>query len=107
MSKDLKPKQKLGQTKGVRRRRILSKIVLLVVLAGGGYAAYRYTTTTPVEVQVARVRRGEFTVAVHTRGEIRSTRSTMILAPQVPNPRITKLADSGKFVNAGDVVVEF
>ena len=107
MSKDLKPKQKLGQTASVRRRRIISTILLLLILAAGGYAAYRYTTTVPVEVLVARVRKGEFTIEVKARGEIRSTRSAVILAPQVPNPRITKLADSGKFVHAGDVIVEF
>src|SRR5512141_179885 len=101
MSKDIKPKIKLGQSAGERRRRIAGMIVLGLVLAGGGYAAYRYNTNVPVEVQVARVRKGEFTITVKARGELRSTRSTVIAAPQVPNPRITKLADSGRFVKAG------
>jgi len=107
MSSDLRTKQKLGQTSGARRRRIITGVLLLLILGAGGYAAYRYTTSTPVEVQVARVRRAEFTIAVKARGEIRATRSTVILAPQVPSPRITKLAESGKFVRAGEVVVEF
>lgn len=107
MSKDIKPKVKLGQSAESRRRRIITTILLLLVLSGGGYAAYRYNTSVPVEVQVARVRKGDFTITVKTRGEIRSTRSTVIAAPQVPNPRITKLAESGKFVRAGETVVEF
>lgn len=75
--------------------------------AGGIYAAYHYTGTTEVEVAVARVRRGDFIVSVKTRGEIRSTRSVLLTAPQVPDPRIVKLAESGKPIKKGDVVIEF
>jgi len=107
-SKDLKPKHKLGQASPAARRwRIVSWVVLLLALAGGGYAAYRYTSAAPVEVAVASVRKGEFQIVVRTRGEIRSTRSTILMAPQVPDPRIVKLAESGKPIKAGDVVVEF
>jgi HlyD family secretion protein len=107
MSKDLKPKQKLGQSAGTRRRRIAMWIVLFLAVGGGGFAAYRYNATAPVEVPVAQVRKGDFTITVKARGEIRATRSTMLTAPQVPDPRITTLAESGKFVKAGDVVCEF
>jgi HlyD family secretion protein len=106
MSKDLKPKQKLGQTGG-NKGRIILWVVLLLGLSGGGYAAYRYSTEKPVEVPVAAARRGDFTITVKTRGEIKSTRSTILTAPQVPNPRITKLFESGKPVKSGDTVVEF
>lgn len=106
MSKDIKPKQKLGQGGGARGR-IIAGVVLLVAVAGGGFAAYRYNTQKPVEVPVANVRRGEFVISVKTRGEVKSTRSTILSAPQAPNPRIVKLAESGKPVKAGDVVVEF
>lgn len=107
MSKDVKPKIRIGQTAATRRRQIISWVVLLLVLAGGGYAAYRYTGTTVVEVPVAKVRRGEFVISVKTRGEIRSTRSVVLAAPQVPELTITKLAESGKPIRKGDVVVEF
>jgi multidrug efflux pump subunit AcrA (membrane-fusion protein) len=107
MSKDLKPKVRLGQTAASRRNRILFWIFGTFALAGGSYAAYRYTATTPVEVPAARVRKGEFVIAVRTRGELKSTRSVILSAPQVPDPRITKLAESGKPIKAGDVVVEF
>lgn len=107
MSKDIKPKQKLGQTRASRRRRIAIWSAVLAVCAGGGYAAYHYTATTEVDVAVARVRRGDFIVSVKTRGEIRSVRSVLLTAPQVPDPRIVKLAESGKPIKKGDVVVEF
>jgi multidrug efflux pump subunit AcrA (membrane-fusion protein) len=98
MSKDLKPKQRLGQTEGSRRRSAVIWTVVLLGAVGGGYAAYRYSALdAPVEVPVAKVRKGQFVISVKTRGEIRSTHSEIISAPQVPDPRITKLAESGKF----------
>ncbi|MFB3827389.1 MAG: efflux RND transporter periplasmic adaptor subunit [Bryobacteraceae bacterium] len=82
-------------------------MVLGLAGAGGVYAAYHYTGTTEVEVPVARVRRGDFIISVRTRGEIKSTRSIILTAPQVPDPRIVTLAESGKAIRKGDVVVEF
>jgi multidrug efflux pump subunit AcrA (membrane-fusion protein) len=107
MSKDVKPKQRIGQTAGSRRRRILIWSVVLLAGGGGVFAAYRYAGTTTVEVPVTRVRQGEFIISVKTRGEIRSTRSVVLTAPQVPSPRIVRLAESGKPVKKGDVVIEF
>lgn len=106
MSKDVKPKQKLGQVGGGKGRMVIV-IGLLVAVAGGGFAAYRYNTQKPVEVPVAGVRRGDFVISVKTRGEVKSTRSTILTAPQAPNPRIVSLVESGKPVKRGDVVVEF
>ncbi len=108
MSKDLKPKQRLGQTPEAKRKRIIIWSVILLACAGGGYATYRYTNVAePVEVPVARVRRGDFVISIRTRGEIRSTRSQTIIAPQVPDLRITRLAESGRPVKRGDIIVEF
>jgi HlyD family secretion protein len=108
MSKDLKPKQRLGQTAGSRRRRLIINVVLVALLAGGAFAAYRYTNQTEkVEVSVARVRRSPFVISVKTRGEIRSVRSVTLTAPQVPMPRIVRLAESGRPIKKGEVVVEF
>jgi len=104
-SKDLKPSKKLGQTSGKGRYFVWA--FLLIALAGGGFAAYRYSAAKPVEVATIGVRKGEFTITVRARGEIRSTRSVVLAAPQVPNPRITKLAESGRPIKAGEVVVEF
>ncbi|HUQ95977.1 MAG TPA: efflux RND transporter periplasmic adaptor subunit [Bryobacteraceae bacterium] len=108
MSKDIKPKQRLGQS-GSRRKRILVWVIALSVSAAGGYAAYnKYTqTATKVEVPVQKVRRGEFVIAVKTRGEIRSVHSEILAAPQVPEVRLVKLAESGRPIKKGEVVVEF
>lgn len=104
MSIDVK-KQRLGQTSN--KGRYLGWLLGLLVLAGGGYAAYHYNTSKPIEVPVASVRRGEFVISVKSRGEIKSVRSTILTAPQVPNPRIVRLAESGKPIKRGEVVVEF
>lgn len=107
MSKDLKPKQRIGQT-GSRRKRIITWIVFGGLAASGAYAAYRYgNEKTVVEIQTAKVRRGEFVISVKTRGEIRSVNSVILTAPQVPDPRIVKLFESGKPVRKGEVVIEF
>src|SRR3954452_15828000 len=105
-SKDLKPKVRLGKSHPGRFKAIVWTVVLLI-FAGGGYAAYRYTGTTEVEVPVARVRRADFVVSVRVRGDIKSSRSTILKAPQVPGLRITRLAPNGRPVAKGDVVAEF
>ena len=105
-SKDVKPKHKIGHSRWSARKKILVW-ALLLLCATGAVAAYRMTATTAVDVPVARVRRGDFVISVKTRGEIRSTRSVILTAPQVPDPRIVKLAESGRPIKKGDVVIEF
>jgi multidrug efflux pump subunit AcrA (membrane-fusion protein) len=87
--------------------KIITWILGLTVGGGGLYAAYHYTGTTEVEVAVARVRRADFIISVRTRGAIKSAHSTILTAPQVPGLRIVHLADNGRSVKKGDVVVEF
>jgi HlyD family secretion protein len=107
MSKDVKPKQRLGQ-QASRKKKILTWSLLLLAGAGGLFAAYHYgTNTTQVDVQVAKARKGEFTISVRTRGEVRSVRSTILTAPQVPDPRIVHLAESGRPIKKGEVVIAF
>jgi HlyD family secretion protein len=107
MSKDLRT-GRLGQA-GSGKRKAITWAISLVMVGGGAYAAYHYTGVgeTKVEVPVAKVKVGDFIVSVRTRGEIRSTRSEILMAPQVPDLRITKLAETGKPVRRGDVIVEF
>ena len=107
MSKDLKPKQRIGRHIS-RRKRIVTWSILLLASAGGVLAAYHYsTTTTKVDVQVAKARVSEFIISVRTRGEVRSVRAEILRAPQVPSPRIVRLAESGKPIKSGDIVCEF
>jgi HlyD family secretion protein len=107
MSKDVKPKQRIGQRSSPKKK-ILTWSILLFACAGGVFAAYHYgTTTTKVDVPVVKARRAEFIISVRTRGEVRSVRAEILAAPQVPNPRIVHLAESGKPIKAGEVVCEF
>ncbi len=105
-SKDQRPTTRLGKS-NPRRVKIITWALALSLCGGGGYAAYRYTSTTEVEVAVARVRRADFIISVRTRGDIKSARSTILKAPQVPGLRIVHLAENGRFVHKGDVIVEF
>src|SRR3982751_5556135 len=105
-SKDRRPSQRLGKS-NPRRFKIIMWTLVLGLLGGGAVAAYKYTGTTEVEVAVARVRRGDFIISVRTRGDIKSARSLVMKAPQVPGLRIVRLAPAGRPVKKGDVVVEF
>jgi HlyD family secretion protein len=105
-SKDQRPSQRLGKS-NPRRVKIITWTLVLGLFGGAAFAAYRYTGTTEVEVPVSRVRRGEFIISVRTRGDIKSARSLVMKAPQVPGLRIVRLAQAGRPVKKGDVVVEF
>src|SRR5664279_2042135 len=105
-SKDQRPTTRLGKS-NPRRVKIVTWAIGLLLCGGGVYAAYRYTGTTEVEVAVARVRRADFVISVRTRGDIKSARSVILKAPQVPGLRIVHLADNGRPLKKGEVIVEF
>src|ERR1039458_7906373 len=105
-SKDQRPSQRLGKS-NPRRVKIITWAIGVALCGGGAIAAYRYTGTTEVEVPVARVRRGEFIISVPTRGDIKSARSAIPKAAQAAGLDIGHLADSGRTVKKGEVVVEF
>ncbi|MBZ5617946.1 MAG: efflux RND transporter periplasmic adaptor subunit [Acidobacteriia bacterium] len=105
-SKDQRPTTRLGKS-NPRRVKIITWILGLLLCGSGVFAAYRYTATTEVEVAVARVRRADFIISVRTRGDIKSARSIILKAPQVPGLRIVHLADNGRMVKKGDVIVQF
>lgn len=107
MSKDVKPKVRIGRHGMSGKKKAVLWLVGLSLFGGVGYAAYYYGVRSVVEVPTQRVRRGDFVLAVRTRGEVRSTRSVVLQAPQVPSLRIVSLVSSGKAVRKGDVVVEF
>src|ERR1039457_5704366 len=105
-SKDKRPKTRLGKS-NPRRVKFVAWGLGLALCGGGLYAAYHYSTTTEVEVATAPVWRADFIISVRTRGDIRSTRSSILKAPVAPNLRIVKLASQGSFVKRGEVVVQF
>src|SRR4051812_24629670 len=106
-SKDLKLKQRLGRQAWSTRKKVAMWILSVGAFSGAAWAAWHYTGSTPVDVPVARVRKGDFVIGIKARGEIRSTRSATIVAPQVPEPRIVHLAEAGKPVHKGDIVIQF
>jgi HlyD family secretion protein len=106
MSKDVKPKTRIGQKRSTTRK-VAGWTAVVLFFGGAGFAAYRLTESTEVDVAIAKVRRADFVISVRARGEIKSTRSVTLAAPQVPNVRIVKLAESGRPVKKGEVVVEF
>jgi HlyD family secretion protein len=105
-SKDLKPRTRLGKSHPGRVK-FVTWTLALMLCAAGVYAGYRYTGNTEVEVAVARVRKGDFIISVRTRGDIKSARSRILKAPQVPGLRIVHLAENGRPIRKGEVVVEF
>lgn len=106
-SKDLKAKQRIGRPPWSARKKAVVWVLGIGAFSGAAWATWHYTGTTPVDVAVARVRKGDFVISINGRGEIRSTRSATIVAPQVPDPYIVKLAESGHPVRKGEVVIEF
>jgi hypothetical protein len=67
MSKDLKPKVRIGQKRSLKRK-IAGWTAIGLVCAGAAVAAYRLTGTTEVDVPVAKVRRADFVISVRARG---------------------------------------
>ncbi len=82
-------------------------VLLLLLTAVGAYAALHLYPSATVEIPTARVERREFLITGRARGEVKSNRSVGIKAPQTPNLQIVRLAESGKLIKKGDIVVEF
>jgi len=93
---------------GRRRLWLRIGILLLVVAAAAlGIERMRRSRAAP-ELPSVAVRKGDFLVLIHTRGELTSRRSAALNAPQrVPNLQIVWLAPAGSTVAAGDVVIRF
>lgn len=103
---EIRPQTRLGKG-NPKRVKMMFWAFGLAATAGGGYAAYHYGLTTEVDIPVQRVRRGDFVISVRTRGDIKSTHSTILNAPQVPGLRIVRLVANGQAVKKGDTIVEF
>ena len=100
----------------MRKRRTLAFFfgVLLLAAAGGtvwwlrGSGEGVLAADAP-SVPTTRVQRGVLELSVHTKGELRASRSVMIQAPSVGTGllRLLKMVETGSPVHAGDVILEF
>ena len=81
---------------------------LLVVTAAGLTAASMILYgPAPPELPTAQVERRDFLRTVTSRGELKSAQSVQVIAPQTPDLKIVLLAENGKPIQEGDVVVRF
>lgn len=81
--------------------------LLLALGAAVSYAALKLYEPPPPEIPTARVERRDFITTVSARGELESAKSVQIAAPQTPDLKIVRLAESGKPIQRGQVVVAF
>ncbi len=87
--------------------RVISWVVIGVLLAATVYVGWGYFQPAAPEIPTARIERRDFVTTVSSRGELKSAKSVQIAAPQTPDLKIVRLAESGKPVRRGEVVVEF
>ena len=103
---EIRPQTRLGKH-DPRKVKVVFGLIGLLAASGVAYATYHYGMTTELQIPVGRVKKGDFVISVRTRGDIKSTHSSILLAPPVPGLRILRLAKNGQVVKKGDVVVEF
>lgn len=93
------------------KRRQAGIIVAAVILAAGVFSASVYRLRfvhASTKLPTAPARKGDFSVIVRCRGELKATRSVEISAPvNVPDLRIVSLAAAGTAVKAGEIVIRF
>ena len=94
------------------RNRIIGALLVIaafVAAAFGVIRAYRsFSTTSGTQVPTARVQRGDVTLAITARGELRGGNPQTLAAPMTGGTEmhITQLRKTGEEVKAGDVVVQ-
>ncbi|HWR51027.1 MAG TPA: hypothetical protein VN428_07965 [Bryobacteraceae bacterium] len=93
-----------------RKWRFVGVVCLVaVVVAAGAIGVTRLRAArTSATLPTAPARKGDFSVIVRCRGELKARRSVTISAPvNVPELRIVWLAPTGSTVKEGDVVIRF
>lgn len=100
-----------------RRRRWKRWLFTLLALAGTGAIGAYYGTrawrtinrTTTIAVPTAKVQRGDVTLTITAKGELRGGNSEVLFAPMTGGTELhlTKLVDAGTPVKTGDIVVQF
>jgi len=96
------------------RRRLLggtTAVLFLALAAVGAVRIGRSGAAAPASdplVPTTRVTRGSLELSVHANGELRASKSAMLIAPSVGGTlRILRLLDAGAAVKAGEVIAEF
>lgn len=84
------------------------RAALIIVAASAATAAGMLLYgPAPPEVPTAVVERRDFLRTVQSRGELKSAESVQVVAPQTPDLKIVRLAENGRPVQEGEVVVQF
>jgi HlyD family secretion protein len=97
----------------MRLRGKISLSVLLVVLVSIAAVAApafwsRLLKTGEADIPTVRVARGSLETTIHALGELRPSNVAMVIAPPVGGAlQIIRIANTGSYVEKGDVVVEF
>jgi multidrug resistance efflux pump len=97
------------------RRALLITLVIALVLAAGAWLALRGSAPGSVlasgssSVPTTRVIQGALELTVHSKGDLRASRSVMIQAPALGGGllRILRMVETGTAVRTGDVILEF
>ena len=93
--------------KWLRRAAITLAVFLVVGAIGTGVYRMRQVEASAA-LATSPVRKGEFTVIVRCRGELKAQRSAQVTAPvNVPELRIIWIAAQGGPIKAGDPIVRF
>lgn len=96
-----------------RRRRMLGWVLVLAAVVGlaalGTRATLARFRTPEAVIPTTRVQRGDLTLTVHTRGELRPVRTAALMAPSGVGGQleIVSIAKTGTRVKAGEVAVQF
>lgn len=81
--------------------------VIFLLLLAGAYLGLQLYAPAAREVPTARVERREFIMSIRARGEIKARESVEITTPPTPDLKIVRLAEDGKPIKKGEIVVEF
>ncbi len=87
----------------------LGVALALAALAWASRAAPAETASSQEAAPTTQVKRGDIDLKVYTTGELRATRTAMLVAPQVGGSalKIVQLLRTGARIKSGEIVIEF
>src|SRR5260370_21174151 len=92
-------------------KKIIIRVLIIALIAGAAWAGYRLIQQLPQkqsEIATTKVRKDDVIVRSFTRGELRATRSTTLIAPNLfGTVQVTRLAPLGSFAREKALIVEF